>query len=178
MLLSCSLKTGVVTTASLCTRTFENCCYPYLLFLSTCQLPTKNDSWLRLVNADGEKCIIRSLINYPSYLVLMLMAYASSMNVKLQGEPPPSDQGNCPSLSLVSPQPWVTGVIVGSHCLPVCRVWSWTSLICISWEFLRNAGPTPGPVDPHSGLTGAGELSGCLLHRHSAHIHTQACAHA
>lgn len=110
----------------------------------------------------------------------MLMAHSSSMNMKPLGKPSPhppaSDQGNCPSLSPVSLQPWVTRVIAESHCPLLCRVWSWTSLTCLSWELRRNAGPTPGPADPHSGLTGAGALSGCFLHRHRhTHTHTSTC---
>lgn len=64
---------------------------------------------------------VRSLINYSSYLLLMLMAYSScqvSMNVKPLGKLSPNPPRKFShSIPLVSPQPWVTIVITVSLCL-------------------------------------------------------------
>lgn len=108
-------------------------------------------------------------------------AHSSFMNMKPLGEPSPhppaSDQGNCPSLSQMSAQPWVTRVIVESHCPLLCRVWSWTSLMASPGSFLEMQVPQLDlQIPTASGLTGAGELSGCFLHRHKhTHTHTSTC---
>lgn len=108
----------------------------------------------------------------------MLMAYSSSMNVKPLGKPSPhppaSDQANCPSLSPVSPQPWVTRVSLSL----VMRVWSWTSLACLFWKLLEMRAPHLELRILPVGSLGLENCQGAFCTGTGTHIHTQARAHA